>query len=52
MSVSGRRLNRPNVCGDKPTNDGVGTRALQAYLRHKNIQSATRYTALEGFWRD
>jgi site-specific recombinase XerD len=33
------------------------TRALQAYLGHRNIQNTTRYTALapdrfKGFWRD
>jgi site-specific recombinase XerD len=44
-------------CGYKLANDGQDTRALQAYLGHKNIQNTTRYTALaqdrfKGFWRD
>lgn len=44
-------------CGYKLANDGVDTRALQAYLGHRNIQNTTRYTALapdrfKGFWRD
>jgi integrase len=38
-------------------NDGVDTRALQAYLGHKNIQHTVRYTELaptrfKNFWRD
>jgi hypothetical protein len=37
--------------------DGVDTRALQAYLGHRNFQNTTRHTALapdrvKGFWRD
>jgi hypothetical protein len=32
--------------GYKLANDGIDTRALQAYLEHRNIQNATRYTAL------
>ena len=44
-------------CGYKLANDGIDTRALQAYLGHRNIQNTTRYTALapdrfKGFWRD
>lgn len=44
-------------CGYKLANDGQDTRALQAYLGHKNIQNTTRYTELDqnrfkGFWRD
>lgn len=46
-----------HACGYKLAADGVDTRALQAYLGHRNIQNTTRYTALapdrfKGFWRD
>jgi site-specific recombinase XerD len=46
-----------HACGYKLAGDGVDTRALQAYLGHRNIQNTTRYTALapnrfKGFWRD
>jgi integrase len=46
-----------HTCGYKLANDGIDTRALQAYLGHRNIQNTTRYTALapdrfKGFWRD
>ena len=46
-----------HACGFKLANDGVDTRALQAYLGHKNIQHTARYTELaptrfKGFWRD
>ena len=46
-----------HVCGHKLANDGIDTRALQAYLGHRNIQNPTRYTALaldrfKGFWKD
>jgi integrase len=46
-----------HACGYKLANDGHDTRALQAYLGHKNIQNTTRYTALaqdrfKGFWKD
>ena len=46
-----------HACGYKLANDGVDTRALQAYLGHKNIQHTVRYTELspsrfKGFWRD
>ena len=46
-----------HACGFKLANDGVDTRALQAYLGHKSIQHTVRYTELEptrfkGFWRD
>jgi integrase len=46
-----------HACGFKLANDGTDTRALQAYLGHRNIQNTTRYTALapgrfKGFWRD
>ena len=38
-------------------NKGHDTRALQAYLGHRNIQHTVRYTELsatrfKGFWRD
>src|SRR6202041_3569993 len=36
-----------HACGYKLANDGHDTRAIQAYLRHRNIQNTTRYTA----WR-
>jgi integrase len=46
-----------HACGFALANNGVDTRALQAYLGHANIQNTTRYTALaegrfKGFWRD
>jgi integrase len=46
-----------HACGYKLANAGHDTRALQAYLGHRNIQNTTRYTALaqdrfKGFWKD
>jgi integrase len=46
-----------HACGYKLANDGHDTRAIQAYLRHCNIQNTTRYTALaprrfKEFFRD
>ena len=46
-----------HACGYKLANDGHDTRALQAYLGHRNIQNTTRYTGLaqdrfKGFWKD
>jgi integrase len=46
-----------HACGYKLANDGVDTRALQAYLGHKNIQHTVRYAELaparfKNFWRD
>jgi type 1 fimbriae regulatory protein FimB/type 1 fimbriae regulatory protein FimE len=46
-----------HACGYKLANDGHDTRALQAYLGHKNIQHTVRYTELaptrfKNFWRD
>jgi len=35
-----------HACGFKLTNDGHDTRALQHYLRHKNIQHTVRYTEM------
>jgi len=45
-----------HACGFKLTNDGHDTRALQHYLRHKNIQHTVRYTEMapdrfKDFWR-
>lgn len=44
-------------CGYKLANDGVDTRAIQAYLGHRSIQHTVRYTELaagrfDGFWSD
>ncbi len=44
------------ACGYKLANDGHDTRAIQAYLGHRNIQNTTRYTELapgrfKGFWQ-
>jgi integrase len=46
-----------HACGYALANAGHDTRALQAYLGHRNIQNTTRYTALAQdrfarFWRD
>ena len=46
-----------HACGYTLANAGHDTRALQAYLGHKNIQHTVRYTELapgrfKGFWRD
>ena len=46
-----------HACGFALADAGHDTRALQAYLGHRNIQNTTRYTALapdrfKGFWRD
>ena len=46
-----------HACGFKLANDGVDTRALQAYLGHRNIQHTVRYTELastrfKNFWKD
>ena len=45
-----------HACGFKLANDGHDTRALQAYLGHRNIQHTVRYTELaptrfKNFWR-
>jgi integrase len=45
------------ACGYKLANDGHDTRAIQAYLGHRNIQNTTRYAALaperfKEFFRD
>jgi site-specific recombinase XerD len=45
-----------HACGYALANKGHDTRALQAYLGHKNIQHTVRYTALsptrlKDFWR-
>src|SRR5450756_2341091 len=46
-----------HACGYKLANDGHDTRALQAYLGHRNIQHTVRYTEMsptrfKDFWRD
>jgi integrase len=46
-----------HACGFTLANNGVDTRALQAYLGHRNIQHTVRYSELaptrfKGFWRD
>jgi integrase len=46
-----------HACGYALANRGHDTRALQAYLGHKNIQHTVRYTELsptrfKHFWRD
>jgi type 1 fimbriae regulatory protein FimB/type 1 fimbriae regulatory protein FimE len=46
-----------HACGYALANKGHETRALQAYLGHKNIQHTVRYTELSAtrfkdFWRD
>ena len=33
-----------HACGYKLANDGVDTRTIQAYLGHRSIQHAVRYT--------
>jgi site-specific recombinase XerD len=46
-----------HACGFKLANEGVDTRALQAYLGHRSIQHTVRYTELspdrfKRFWKD
>jgi site-specific recombinase XerD len=46
-----------HACGYALANKGHDTRALQAYLGHRNIQHTVRYTELsptrfKHFWRD
>ena len=46
-----------HAAGYKLAGDGHGTRAIQDYLGHKNIQHTVRYTELsptrfKDFWRD
>src|SRR5262245_25081435 len=46
-----------HACGYKLAADGQDTRAIQAYLGHRSIQSTVRYTALapdrfKNFWKD
>jgi site-specific recombinase XerD len=46
-----------HACGYALANKGHDTRALQAYLGHRNIQHTVRYTELsptrfKNFWRD
>jgi len=47
---------RRHACGFARANAGYDTRALQAWLGHKNIQHTVRYTELsparfKNFWR-
>jgi site-specific recombinase XerD len=51
-----QRITNTGARGFALANKGHDTRALQAYLGHKNIQHAVRYTELtssrfEDFWR-
>lgn len=46
-----------HACGYKLASDGQDTRAIQAYLGHRNITHTVRYTELApgrfiGFWKD
>ena len=46
-----------HACGFKLANAGQDTRAIQAYLGHRNIQHTVRYTELsparfKHFWKD
>ena len=46
-----------HACGYKLANDGQDTRAIQAYLGHRNINHTVRYTELSperfrGFWKE
>jgi type 1 fimbriae regulatory protein FimB/type 1 fimbriae regulatory protein FimE len=46
-----------HACGYTLANRGTDTRAIQAYLGHRNIQHTVRYTELaadrfNGFWED
>jgi integrase len=62
-SSANRNPSRPHphmlrhACGSALANKGHDTRALQAYLGHRNIQHTVRYTELsptrfKDFWRD
>jgi len=47
----------PHACGFALANAGHDTRALQAWLGHRNIQHTVRYTELspdrfKAFWKD
>jgi site-specific recombinase XerD len=44
--VSRHTLILRHACGYKLANEGQDTRAIQAYLGHRNIQNTTQYTAL------
>ena len=44
VSVPGASALLRHACGHKLANDGRDTRAVQHYLRHKNIQHTVRYT--------
>ena len=54
--VQGAPLHAAHACGYALANEGHDTRALQAYLGHRNIQHTVRYTELpptrfKDFWR-
>jgi hypothetical protein len=46
LGIKARAHMPRHACGYKLANDGHDTRAIQAYLGHRNIQNTTRYTAL------
>lgn len=57
LGIKGHAHMLRHGCGYKLANDGIDTRALQAYLGHRNIQNTVRYSALapdrfRGFWKD
>jgi type 1 fimbriae regulatory protein FimB/type 1 fimbriae regulatory protein FimE len=57
LAVIDLRIIPDLVCGYALANAGHDTRALQAWLGHKNIQHTVRYTELapdrfKNFWRD
>ena len=54
--LSGSCSHACHACGFALANKGHDTRALQAYLGHRNIQHTVRYTELsparfKDFWR-
>jgi type 1 fimbriae regulatory protein FimB/type 1 fimbriae regulatory protein FimE len=51
-----KSVTTPHACGYALVNREMDTRALQAYLGHRNIQHTVRYTELsaarfKGIWR-
>ena len=57
LGIKARAHMLRHACGYKLANDGHDTRAIQAYLGHRNIQNTIRYTALaphrfKEFFRD
>jgi site-specific recombinase XerD len=56
LMAAARKSSRRHGCGYALANAGHDTRALQAWLGHKNIQHTVRYTELsphrfKDFWR-